>query len=40
MIHRAAGAHDISLCIFRMNVRFHVRKGARNLRRMGVFRKR
>jgi hypothetical protein len=40
MIHRATGAHDIGLCIFRMNVRFHVRKGAPNLRRMGTFRKR
>ena len=40
VIHRAARAHDIGLWILRMNVRFHVRKGARNLRRMVDFRKR
>ena len=40
MIHRAARANDIGLYVFRMNVRFHVRKGARNLRGMGDFRKR
>ena len=40
MIHRAARANDIGLYVFRMNVRFHVQKGARNLRGMGDFRKR
>lgn len=40
VIHRTAGTHDIGLNVFRMNVRFHVRKGARNLRGMGHFRKR
>jgi hypothetical protein len=40
MIHRAACANDVGLYVFRMNVRFHVRKGARNLRGMGDFRKR
>ena len=40
MIYRAARANDIGLYVFRMNVRFHVRKGARNLRGMGDFRKR
>ena len=40
MIYRAARANDIGLYVFRMNVRFHVQKGARNLRGMGDFRKR
>ena len=40
VIHRTACANDIGLYVFRMNVRFHVRKGARNLRGMGDFRKR
>ena len=40
VIHRTACAYDIGLYVFRMNVRFHVRKGARNLRGMGDFRKR
>jgi hypothetical protein len=40
VIHRAARANDIGLHVFRMNVRFHVRKGARNLRGIGDFRKR
>ena len=39
VINRAARANDISLHVFRMNVRFHVRKGARNLRGTGDFRK-
>jgi hypothetical protein len=40
MINRAACANDVGLYVFRMNVRFHVQKGARNLRGMGDFRKR
>jgi hypothetical protein len=40
MIYSAARANDIGLHVFRMNVRFHVRKGARNLRGTGDFRKR
>jgi hypothetical protein len=40
MINRAARAHHVGLNVFRMNVRFHVRKGARNLRGVSRFRKR
>ncbi len=40
VIYRPARANDIGLYVFRMNVRFHVRKGARNLRGTGDFRKR
>ena len=40
VIDRATRANDIGLYVFRMNVRFHVRKGARNLRGTGDIRKR
>ena len=40
VIHRPARANDIGFYVFRMNVRFHVQKGARNLRGTGYFRKR
>ena len=31
MVHGAARANDVGLSVFRMDVRFHVPKGARNL---------
>jgi hypothetical protein len=40
MVNRAARTSDVSLKILRMNVRFHVQKGARNLFATGPVRKR
>ena len=39
MVNRATRANDVGLYVFRMNVRFHVSKGARNLRGRGDSRK-
>lgn len=40
MVDRAARANDVGLGVFRMDVRFHVPKGARNLSVPRPFRKR
>ena len=40
IVNRAARTNDVGLKIFRMNVRFHVQKGARNLFATGPVRKR
>jgi hypothetical protein len=40
MVNRAARANHVGFGVFRMDVRFHVRKGARNLSVPGQFRKR
>jgi hypothetical protein len=39
MVDRAAGADNIRLAVFRMNVRFHDGKRARRLAAKGAFRK-
>jgi hypothetical protein len=39
MVNRAARAHYVGFEIFRMDVRFHGPRGARNVSMAGLFRK-